>query len=96
VPFRPDSRAGSGTVSRAMLTMWNRALPRDLWDTYEAAAAQTTIGSDSFVERMRRGLTNLQENINVRGESNEQRALAAWVSFEVCDALQDVAPLAGP
>jgi len=59
-----------------------QGLTQDLWDPYEAAAAQTIIGSDSFVDRMRRGLTDLRENVNLRRESSEHRALASWVSFE--------------
>ena len=59
-----------------------QGLTEELWDPCEAAAAQTIVGSDSFIDRMRRGLTSLKENVNVRRESTEQRALASWVSFE--------------
>ena len=40
------------------------------------------MGSDSFVDRMRRGLSDLSENVNVRRESTQQRALRAWCSLE--------------
>ena len=31
---------------------------------------------------MRRGLTDLKKNVNVRRESSEQRALASWLSLD--------------
>jgi len=31
---------------------------------------------------MRRGLTDMKENVNLRRESSEQRALASWVSLD--------------
>ena len=52
-----------------------------LWDPWEAAAAQAIIGSDSFVDRIRRGLTELAENVNIRGESRQRRKLQAWCSL---------------
>lgn len=65
-----------------------QGLTEKLWDPYEAAAAQAVIGSDSFVDRMRRSLTDLTENINVRRESTETQALAAWVELDrVLDAV---------
>ena len=65
-----------------------KGLSENLWDPYEAAAAQTIIGSDSFVDRIRRGLTDLTENVNVRRESMQQRALRAWCSLDqVVDAV---------
>jgi len=59
-----------------------QGLTEELWDPYEAAAAQAVIGSDSFVDRVRRGLTDLAENVNVRRESVQQRTLRAWCSLE--------------
>ncbi len=59
-----------------------QALTEELWDPYEAAVAQTVIGSDSFVDRMRRGLADLAENVNVRRESAQQRALRAWCGLD--------------
>ena len=58
-----------------------QGLTEGMWDPWEAAAAQAIIGSDSFVDRIRRGLTDLGENVNVRCESRQQRVLQAWSSL---------------
>ena len=55
-----------------------QGLTDGMWDPWEAAAAQTIIGSDSFVDRIRRGLTDLAENVNIRSESGQRRNLQAW------------------
>jgi REP element-mobilizing transposase RayT len=59
-----------------------QGLTEGMWDPWKAAAAQAIIGSDSFVDRIRRGLTDLAENVNVRSESRQQRTLEAWCSLE--------------
>ena len=59
-----------------------QGLTGNLWDPYEAAAAQTVIGSDSFVDQIRRSLGDLAENVNVQRESVQQRSLRAWCSLE--------------
>lgn len=48
----------------------------------EAASAQCLLGSDSFVDRIRRGLTDLSENLKIQRESVQQRALRSWFGFE--------------
>lgn len=59
-----------------------QGLTEGLWDPWEAAAAQTVIGSDSFVDRIRRGLTDLADNVNIRSESRQRRTLQAWCSLD--------------
>jgi len=59
-----------------------QGLTGELWDPESAAAAQCLIGSDSFVDRVRRGLTELSENVNVRRESVQSRALHSWCTLE--------------
>lgn len=48
----------------------------------EAAAAGALIGGDRFIDRMRRALTDLSENVNVRRESAQHRQLASWCAVE--------------
>lgn len=62
-------------------TFVDQGLTEELWEPEIAAAAQCLIGSDSFVDRMRRGLTDLSRNVNVRRESVQERALRAWCSL---------------
>ena len=50
-------------------------------DPWEAAAAQTIIGGDSFVDGRRRALTDLAENVNTRSESQQRRKLQGWCSL---------------
>ena len=50
-------------------------------DPWEAAAAQTIIGGDSFVDGRRRALTDLAENVNARSESQQRRKLQGWCSL---------------
>ena len=59
-----------------------QGLTEESWNPWEAAAAQAVIGSDSFVDRVRRGLTDLAANLNIRTESRQQRALRAYCSLE--------------
>ena len=64
-----------------------QGLTEELWDPLDAASAQCLIGSDSFVDRIRRGLTDLSENVNIRRESVQQRALHSWLNL---DGLMDL------
>jgi len=48
----------------------------------EEAAAGVVVGSDRFIDRMRRGLTDLTENLDIRRESSQHRNLSSWVSLE--------------
>jgi REP element-mobilizing transposase RayT len=66
-----------------------QGLTEEFWEPATAAAAQTVIGSDRFVDRLRRGLTELSENLNLRREAGQHRALQAWVSLD--DVLAAVA-----
>ena len=62
----------------------------DNWDPGEAAAAQTVIGSDSFVDKIRRGWAGLSEKASVLRESGNKKALASWVELEsVITAVED-------
>jgi hypothetical protein len=47
-----------------------------------AAAAGVVLGSVSFVDRMRRALTDLKDNLDVRRESGQHRKLRSWLSLE--------------
>ena len=62
----------------AYATYVEQGLTKDIWDPWEAAAAQAIIGSDDFVDRIRRGLAGLPENLNARSESTQRRNLLAW------------------
>jgi len=56
---RGDVLRGWGSTQRdrqlAYAEYVEQGLTKDLWDPWEAAAAQAVIGSDSFVDRIRRG-----------------------------------------
>lgn len=55
----------------------------------EEAAAGVVLGSERFVDRMRRGLTDLKENLDIRRESSQHRKLSSWVLLEdVVDAVR--------
>jgi REP element-mobilizing transposase RayT len=60
---------------KAYANFVEQSLTGDIWDPEEAATAQCLVGSDSFVERMRRRFGNLSADIEVRRESIQQRAL---------------------
>jgi len=61
----------------------DEGLVEDIDDPLEAAAAGALIGGERFVDRMRRALTNLSENVNVRRESGSrgrgQRRLSTYL-----------------
>ncbi|MCK5805926.1 MAG: transposase [Lentisphaeria bacterium] len=89
---REDVLRGLGRTMRerqgAYAQFVEQALTKGLWDPWEAAVAQTIIGSDSFVDRIRRALTDLAEDVNIRSESGQRRTLQAWCSLaEVKEAV---------
>ncbi|OPZ27918.1 MAG: Transposase IS200 like protein [Lentisphaerae bacterium ADurb.BinA184] len=55
-----------------------QGLTKDLWDPWEAAAAQAIIGSDSFVDRVRRSVSQVAHDVNARAQSSQRRRLDAW------------------
>ncbi|MCF7855392.1 MAG: hypothetical protein K9N51_11390, partial [Candidatus Pacebacteria bacterium] len=48
----------------------------------EQAAAEAVLGSEPFIDRMRRAMNDMKENLNVRRESTQQRRLMSWRSIE--------------
>ena len=61
----------------------------EIADPEEEAAARAVLGSERFVDRMRRGLNDLKENLNVRRESTQHRRLTSWHSLDdVIDAVR--------
>ena len=52
------------------------------WDPFAVAVAQCVIGSDSFVDRMRRSLSDAIENVSARQERGQEACLRAWVPVE--------------
>jgi REP element-mobilizing transposase RayT len=55
-----------------------QGLTADLWDPAAVAVAQTVIGSDSFVDRVRRATASVAEQVSVRRECGQQARLQAW------------------
>ena len=55
-----------------------QGLTSDLWDPAALAVAQTVIGSDSFVDRIRRAVTSVSEQVSVRRECGQQIKLGRW------------------
>ena len=51
-------------------------------DPMEEAAARAVLGSERFTDRLRRGLNDLKENLDLRRESSQHRRLSAWHSLE--------------
>ena len=90
---REDVLRGLGRTMRERQSAYaqfvEQGLTKGIWDPWEAAVAQTIIGSDSFVDRIRRMLADLAEDINVRSESGQHRTLQAWCSLaEVKEAVR--------
>ena len=54
----------------------------DIPDPMEEAAARAVLGSERFVDRMRRGLKDIKENLDVRRESSQHCKLREWHSLE--------------
>ena len=59
-----------------------QGLTAAMWDPAEAAVAQTVIGSDGFVDRMRRAVATVSEKAGVRRECGRQRGLLSWVRLK--------------
>lgn len=59
-----------------------QGLTAAMWDPAEAAVAQTVIGSDGFVDRMRRAVAAVSERAGVRRECGRQRELLSWVRLK--------------
>ena len=51
-------------------------------DPVEEAAARAVLGSERFTDRLRRGLNDLKENLDLRRESSQHRRLSSWQSLE--------------
>ena len=83
---RSDVLRGWGKTLRERQSAYacfvEQGLTEDLWDPWEAAAAQAIIGTDNFVDRIRRGLTELDETLSIRCERSQQRKLQAWCRLE--------------
>ncbi len=58
------------------------SLLADITDPMEEAAAQAVLGSEEFVDRVKRGLKDLRDNVNVRRESTQRRRLDSWRDLE--------------
>ncbi len=54
----------------------------DITDLSEQAAAEAVLGSEAFIDRMRRAMNDVKENVNVRRESTQQRRLRSWRSLD--------------
>jgi len=59
------------------------ALLEDITDPMQEAAAQMVLGSDKFTDRLRRGLNDLKENLDIRRESSQHRRLRSWVDLDL-------------
>ena len=55
-----------------------QGLTAELWDPRAAAVAQTVIGNDSFVDRVRRAVASVSDKASVRRECGQQEKLLAW------------------
>jgi len=54
----------------------------EIADPAEEAAARAVLGSERFTDRMRRGLNDLKENLDIRRESSQHRKLMSWRSLD--------------
>ena len=55
---------------------------RNIDDTLEMEAVHSVLGTDRFVDTIRRGLTNISEKVNIRREAGQHSALHAWIDLE--------------
>ena len=53
-------------------------LLKNIEDPFAVAAARSVLGSESFVEKYRRGLTTLSEKLNIRREQVQGSRLHSW------------------
>jgi hypothetical protein len=49
-----------------------RGLLRELDNPHDKAVAQTVLGTDSFIDKIRRGVVEIAENLNIRRELGEK------------------------
>jgi REP element-mobilizing transposase RayT len=59
------------------------------WDPYETAAAQAIIGSEDFIDKMRKGLSAVSEKLAIRRECRQQEKVKSWCRLR--DVVQAVA-----
>ena len=57
-------------------------LRKDIDDPMKSVVASTILGTEPFVDRMRRGLVRLADNLNLRGELGGHARLAAWIPLD--------------
>jgi len=67
---------------QAYRTSVESLLLAEITDPGEEAAAGAVLGSERFIDRMRRGLNGLTENLDIRRESSQHRKLNSWHSLE--------------
>jgi REP element-mobilizing transposase RayT len=68
----------------------------DIADPAKEAAARAVLGSEEFVDRMRRAMNDISENVNVRRESTQRRKLQSWCSLDtVVQAVESVCGIPG-
>ena len=65
----------------------------DIADPAEEATARAVLGSEGFVDRMRRAMNDINENVNVWRESTQQRKLQSWNSLD--DVIRAVESVCG-
>ena len=54
----------------------------DIADFSKQAAAEVVLGNGAFIDRMRRAMNDMRENVNVRRESTQQRRLTSGRSLD--------------
>jgi len=81
---------------RAYAEFVEEGLLRDIPNPLDAAAAQAILGTEPFVDRVRRGLTDALETLRTGGECGQAAALGAWLSLESLVDLVAAAYNVGP
>jgi putative transposase len=64
-----------------------QGLLREVTDPFEGAAAQCVIGSDDFVDKIRRLYLQVSDQMNLRRDQTQAMHLRSWVSFEEVQSL---------
>ena len=81
--FLLDKHAGTLAEKQSMYSKYvEGGLIREIENPMKYATAQAILGTEPFVDRMRRGLTHLSDKINIRREMGSHAKLAASVPFE--------------
>jgi REP element-mobilizing transposase RayT len=62
-------------------TYVEQGLLRELEDPFDAAAAQFIIGSEDFVEKIRRQYLDVSEKVNIRRDQLQAKKLEHWISL---------------